>query len=141
MFFKLNHLFLIGSLFIFSLSVLHAWDEGYNKPFIFVDNVDEIPEKRSLRKAYFLVLLDYQKELVKGFTGYLEMLYGNVLSPGYSRRDAITEAIKDDFFWQSEIIQYAGMNMIIFGYYSKGELYDYSRMIQRSAETFNQLFR
>jgi hypothetical protein len=128
-------------IFVLSVPISYAWDPGYEKPFIFVDSVNEIPQSRSLRKAYFLVLLDYQKSLVAGFRAYLDLLYGDMLSPGYSERDAITEAIKDDFFWQTEIIQYAGMNMIIFDYFSKGELYDYSRMIERSAETFYQLFR
>lgn len=126
---------------IFSIPSIFAWEVGYEKPFIFVDSVDEIPEKPSLRYAYFRVLLDYQKSLVAGFKAYLELIYGDMLSPGYNQRDGITEAIKDDFFWQTEIIQYAGLNMINFGYYSNGELYDYSRMIERSAETFNQLFR
>lgn len=127
--------------FILFAPCLYSWEIGYEKPFIFVDSVDEIPKSLSQREAYFRVLLDYQKTLVEGFKGYLEMLYGDILSSTYMQWDERTEAIKDDFYIQEEIIQYAGLNMIIFDHFSRGELYDYSRMIERSNETLLQLFR
>lgn len=138
---KLINLLLIVFISISSLLVLHARDRDFDKPFIFVDREDEIPVDLRERKAYFFVLLDYEKILVRAFTGYLEMLYGNILSAHYLERYPRVEVLKEDFFSQTEVIQYAGLNMIINDQFSREELYDYQRMIERADETLNQLFR
>lgn len=132
---RMGCLSLIAYLALFSTCGLFARNFDFEKPDIFVDREGEIPKSLAERRAYFKVLLDYQKALVMGFTGYLELLYGNVLSPTYLRRYARVETIKADFFAQSEVIQYAGMNIIINDQFSREELFDYSRMIERSYET------
>ncbi len=138
---KLNNIFFVAFVAIASLCGLYARDCDYDKPYIFVSSEDDIPEDLAERQAYFFVLLDWEKILVEAFTGYLEMLYGNILSPHYLERYPRVEALKDDFFSQTEVIQYAGLNMTINDQYSQEELYDYQRMIGRANETLNQIFR
>lgn len=107
---------------------------------IFVDNIDQIPLKRSLRIEYFKVLVAYNQMIFDGFLDTLRLMYGrDDYAYGHIPR-IITAGIKEVFFNLATGIANDTDNIIMQDFYSREELFIYARMSERLTELFNELF-
>lgn len=135
--------FCISFLLFIALSFfcsLDAQERNVNDLAIFVDNIEQIPEERSLREEYFKVLLALNRDLFYGFGDYLRILYGDQVR-GYGDQMRLdTEGVKQRFYDLATWTANDGSFIIRKNQYTREQLYQYMLMVQSLAEAFNELF-
>lgn len=131
-------------IFLFYLSIsggffINAQERNYNNLVIFVDSKNQIPKERALRKAYFNLLLDYNKALIDGSWSYFDLLYGTNFR--FTNKDRNEDEVnREELNDLATAIANDSVFIIIQDNYSREELFEYSHMSEQLTEFFNELF-
>lgn len=135
--FNISFLFFIG-LIIFCH--LDAKERNFNDLTIFVNNIEQIPKERSLREAYFKVLLSLNRDLFYAFGDYLRILYGDEVRNYGNQIRSDTEGVKQRFYELATLTANDGSFIIRRNQYTPEQLFQYMLLIEDLTAAFNELF-
>lgn len=117
-----------------------AIEKNINDLVIFLDNIEQIPKERRLRKEYFQTLRELNSAMFDGFGAYVSIIYDQGVKTYGNRLYSDTEVLKEEFNDYGTALAQAGTAIIWHNKYSPEELFQYMLMTERFAEIFNEVF-